>query len=39
LGPDSSKTLVARAKREVPGFVEHFAKFEEQIVVGMPLAY
>jgi hypothetical protein len=37
--PDSSKTLVARANREVPRFVEHFAKFEEQMVVGMPLAY
>jgi hypothetical protein len=39
LGPDSSKTLIARAKREVPGFVEHFAKFEEQMVIGTPLAY
>jgi hypothetical protein len=39
LGPDSSKTLVARAKREVPGFDEHFAKFEEQMVIGMPLPY
>jgi hypothetical protein len=37
--PDSAKTLVARAKREGPGFGEHFAKFEEQIVVGMPLAF
>jgi hypothetical protein len=33
------KTLIARAKREVPGFVERFAKFEERVVIGMPLAY
>lgn len=33
-GADSPKTLIARAKREVPGFVEHYAKFEEQMVIG-----
>jgi hypothetical protein len=38
-GADSAKTLVARAKREVPGFVEYFMKFEGQLFVGMPLAY
>jgi hypothetical protein len=39
LGPDSSKTLIAHPKREVLGFIEHFAKFQEQMVIGMPLAY
>jgi hypothetical protein len=39
LGPDSPKTLIARAKREIPGFIEHYAKFEQQMVIGMPLAY
>jgi hypothetical protein len=39
LGPDSAKTLIARAKRDGPDFVEHFAKFEEQMVISMPLAY
>ena len=34
LGSDSPKTLIAQAKREVPGFVEHFKKFEEQMVIG-----
>ena len=34
LGSDSPKTLLARAKREVPDFKEHFAKFEEQVVIG-----
>lgn len=33
-GPDSPKTLIARAKREVPGFNEHFSKFEQQMVIG-----
>jgi hypothetical protein len=33
------KTLLARAKREVTDFIEHFAKFEEQMVIGMPLDY
>lgn len=32
--PNSAKTLVERAKREVPGFTEHFAKFEEQVTIG-----
>jgi len=32
--PNSSKTLIERAKREVPDFKEHFAKFEEQITIG-----
>ena len=31
---DSPKTLIARAKREIPGFTEHFAKFEEQVTIG-----
>jgi hypothetical protein len=31
---DSAKTIVAQAKREVPGFEEHYAKFEEQTVIG-----
>ena len=34
LSPDSPKTLIEKAKREVPGFVEHFAKFEQQMVIG-----
>jgi len=33
-GADSPKTLIARAKREVPGFEEHYARFEEQMVIG-----
>jgi integrase/recombinase XerD len=33
-GVDSPKTLIARAKREVPNFIEHFAKFEQQMVIG-----
>jgi len=33
-GSDSPKTLISRAKREVPKFEEHFAKFEEQMVIG-----
>jgi len=32
--PNSAKTLVERAKREVPGFKEHFAKFEQQATIG-----
>ncbi|MBN4081524.1 tyrosine-type recombinase/integrase [bacterium AH-315-C07] len=32
--PNSAKTLVEKAKREVPGFKEHFAKFEEQVTIG-----
>ena len=27
----SAKTLIEKAKREVPGFRQHFAKFEEQV--------
>jgi len=30
---NSAKTLLDRAKREVPGFVEHILKFEEQIII------
>jgi len=33
-GKDSPKTLIAKAKRDVPHFVEHFAKFEQQMVIG-----
>jgi len=33
-GTDSPKTLIAKAKREVPDFIEHFAKFEQQMVIG-----
>lgn len=32
--PNSAKTLVERAKREVPGFREHYAKFEEQTTIN-----
>jgi hypothetical protein len=28
---NSAKTLMERAKREIPGFKEHIRKFEEQI--------
>ena len=28
--PNSAKTLIERAKREVPDFIEHYAKFEKQ---------
>ena len=30
---NSAKTLLARAKREVPGFADHIRKFEEQITI------
>lgn len=30
----SAKTLIEQAKREVPGFLDHFAKFEEQVTIG-----
>lgn len=30
---DSAKTLISRAKREVPKFKEHILKFEEQITI------
>lgn len=30
----SAKTLIERAKREVPGFVGHYSKFEEQMTIG-----
>jgi hypothetical protein len=33
-GSDSPKTLIARAKREVPGFRNHFLKLEQQMVIG-----
>jgi site-specific recombinase XerD len=32
--PNSAKTLLEKAKREVPGFREHFAKFEQQVTIG-----
>ncbi|MFC1733810.1 tyrosine-type recombinase/integrase [candidate division KSB1 bacterium] len=32
--PNSSKTIIERAKREVPCFKEHCKKFEEQMVIG-----
>ena len=31
--PNSAKTLLQRAKHEVPGFAEHIRKFEEQITI------
>ncbi len=31
---NSARTLIERAKREVPGFVEHYAKFEEQTIIN-----
>ena len=31
--PNTSKTLLERAKREVPGFSDHIRKFEEQITI------
>jgi integrase/recombinase XerD len=31
--PNSSKTLLERAKHEVPGFADHIRKFEEQITI------
>jgi len=31
---NSAKTLVERAKREVPGFKAHYAKFEEQTLIN-----
>ena len=30
----TAKTLIERAKREVPGFIEHYSKFEEQMTIG-----
>lgn len=32
--PNSAKTIIERAKREVPDFKEHYRKFEEQMVIG-----
>jgi len=32
--PNSAKTLIERAKVEVPGFIEHYVKFEEQMTIG-----
>jgi site-specific recombinase XerD len=32
--PNSAKTIVERAKREVSGFKEDYKKFEEQMVIG-----
>jgi hypothetical protein len=34
LGSDTAKTVIEQAKREVPNFVEHFKKFEQQMVIG-----
>jgi integrase/recombinase XerD len=34
LGPDTAKTVIEQAKREVPNFVEHYKKFEQQMVIG-----
>jgi site-specific recombinase XerD len=34
LGSDSAKTLIDQAKRKVPGFIDHFKKFEQQAVIG-----
>ena len=31
--PNSAKTLIEKAKREVPGFTDHTGKFEEQITL------
>lgn len=31
--PNSAKTLIERAKQEVPGFAAHIGKFEEQITI------
>ena len=31
--PNSAKTLIARAKAEVPGFADHILKFEHQITI------
>lgn len=30
----SARTLIEQAKREVPGFRSHFAKFEQQVTIG-----
>lgn len=32
--PNSAKTIIERAKREVPGFIEAYQKFEQQMVIG-----
>jgi len=32
--PNSAKTLIGRAKSEVPGFSDHIQKFEQQLVIG-----
>lgn len=34
LGSDSSKTIIDQAKREVPHFIDHFKKFELEMVIG-----
>jgi hypothetical protein len=31
--PNSAKTFIEKAKREVPGFAEHVRKFEHQITI------
>jgi hypothetical protein len=32
--PNSAKTLIEQAKREVLDFSSHYAKFEEQMTIG-----
>lgn len=32
--PNSAKTLIERAKNEVPDFKKHYAKFEQQMTIG-----
>ena len=32
-GSNSAKTLIARAKQEVPKFADHIRKFEHQITI------
>lgn len=32
--PNSAKTIIERARREVPGFTDHYRKFEEQMTIG-----
>jgi site-specific recombinase XerD len=32
--PNSAKTLIERAKNEIPFFKEHYSKFEEQMTIG-----
>lgn len=32
--PNSAKTLLGRAKKQIPGFSDHIRKFEQQLVIG-----